>query len=106
MMVYQTNDRKGGDFINANYNRYVHGAAIGGNVSIIKANAVIDTFLNEVTTDIINGKTVTIPKLGSFAVKGVKERRIKDINTGEYRIIPAKTKIRYNPNKWILTQVN
>ena len=97
---------KGVITIYKDFDRYIQNTAVLNRVSYSKAKGIVDNVLNSAATDIINGKTVTIPKLGSFAVKGVKERRIKDINTGEYRIIPAKNKIRYNPNKWILTQVN
>lgn len=47
-----------------------------------------------------------VPKLGSFCVKNVKEQQIKDINTGEYITIPARRKVKYKPNKWIITQIN
>lgn len=54
----------------------------------------------------MSGENVTVPKLGSFSVKNYKPHRIKDVNTGEYRVIPSVNKVRYNPNKWIIEKIN
>ena len=61
--------------------------------------------MTDAVQDIIQGKNVTIPKLGSFYMTEQKEKRIMDVNTKEYCVLPARNKVKYNPNKWIRTQM-
>lgn len=96
--------------INKNYDKqfshYIDEVSNKYNISANKAKEIVDDVLDSVTQDLIDGKRVTIPKLGSFKVKEHQSRTIKDINTGMYRIIPAKKHVKYNPNKWITTRIN
>ena len=81
-------------------------AADENSVSYRKAKKIIDAVFDSVADDIASGESVTVPKLGSFCIKERKEYQIKDINTGEYITIPTKKKIKYSPNKWIITRIN
>lgn len=75
-------------------------------MTYVKTKNIANDFTEMIINDIKLGKTVTIPKLGSFSISEHKSRQIKDINTGEYIIIPARRKVKYKPNKWIITQIN
>lgn len=46
----------------------------------------------------INGEFV-LPEFGSFRITKHKERRIRDVNTGELKTIPAIKTIKFEPNK-------
>lgn len=92
--------------IYSRFDEYVHKVAHENNVTYKQANKIVTSVIDSVTTDIINGKTGIIPNLGSFSVKSYKEHRIKDINTGEYIVLPSTNKIKYTPNKWIINKVN
>ena len=96
--------------INKNYDKqfsyYINEAAIKYNVSTNKAKEIVDAVLDSAVDDLIDGKRITIPKIGSFSIKETKQHGIKDINTGMYRILPAKKRVKYNPNSWITTRIN
>ena len=46
----------------------------------------------------ING-IVTLPEFGIFRVIDHKERRIRDVNTGELKMVESQKSIKFNANK-------
>ena len=92
--------------IYSEFDNHIKTAADENDTSYRKARNIVHRVIDFVAKDVADGKTVKIPRLGTFSTVEHNSRQIKDINTGEYITIPARRKVKYKPNKWIITQIN
>jgi len=60
---------------------------------------VVDAFIEAVREAMNKGEEVKIPGFGAFVVKTRKERRGRDIRTGEVITIPAKKAVAFKAGK-------
>ena len=91
---------------NTNYEKCINHTADIFGITQKETKCIVDTFLNDVACSITTGEKITLPYLGSFKIKETKKHRIKDINSGEYRVVPARKGVHYSPKNWIITQIN
>lgn len=70
----------------------------------------IEKILDSITTSIGNalilGEDVKITEFGTFKIKEVMPRRIKNVNTGEYQITDFRRKINFSPSRELKNAIN
>jgi len=63
------------------------------------AARAVDAFCEAVKEAAAKGEKVILPGFGAFAVVTAKERKGRDLRTGEEIVIPAKKAVRFRPGK-------
>lgn len=67
--------------------------------SIKEIKIIIDSFTTNIGNALIDGEEVSIPSFGSFKVKTISSRRIKNVSTGEYQVTKVRNKIDFKACK-------
>ena len=67
--------------------------------SIKEIKTILDSFTTNIGNALIDVETVSLPSFGSFRVKTISSRRIKNVSTGEYQLTQARNKIEFRACK-------
>ena len=73
--------------------------AEGADITKKDARAAVDVLLETVTRALINGDKVQLTGFGSFETRKHKERRAKNLHTGEEIIVPPRRAAAFKAGK-------
>lgn len=67
--------------------------------SIPEIAEILDSITTNIGNTLIDGEDVRIEEFGSFRVKDTPQRRICNVNTGEYQMTKPHKRIEFKPCK-------
>ena len=77
------------------------------NISKRTLEKILDLFLQEISSALLNKKSIEIRSLGTFFVKEIKEKKqARNPKTGEIIYVPKRNKIRFRASKKLKEIIN
>ena len=77
------------------------------NISKRTLEKIFDLFLQEISSALLNKKSIEIRSLGTFFVKEIKEKKqARNPKTGETIYVPKRNKIRFRASKKLKEIIN
>lgn len=82
--------------------QYARACGKTAEISGVKSEIIINTFLDELVKEIKKGNQVSIRGFGTFSVQTFKEKKGRNVRTGDPVIIPEYKKIKFKQSKKII----
>lgn len=76
------------------------------NITKVKAQSIINTFINTITEQLSNGNNVYLFGFGTFQTKNRSSREGRNPRTGEVIIIPKSKVVKFTASKELKEKIN
>ena len=89
-----------------NKSQFVKKLSVKTGYNEVEMNQIVNAFIDIVSEELCQGNKVNFYGFGNFAQWKQSERPGRNVKTGEPRLIPSRTSVKFKAGKYLLEQLN